>query len=214
MRNLIYAIEENNYIEFQNLLQNINDILTNDKFRKQRLEYNKINNFKSFVTYILNIYNNFKIMKQYENIISLKIKEILNNYVYKPSIDMKYFNLNNIFNLVSKLKEIKEIDRNNTYVVELFEYLLVWLKFSNRFMDFYLMSRLFRNFKYKQYENVKSPENVIIYVGNDHANVYRNLLKQMTFKEHFHFKENEYKNDYCIDISKLNYPLFKLTIND
>ena len=44
-------------------------------------------------------------------------------------------------------------------------------------MDTYLLARDFRKFKQIKYQNSNEPENIIIFVGEYHAGIYRYIIK-------------------------------------
>jgi len=72
-------------------------------------------------------------------------------------------------------------------------------------MDMYLMGRVFRKFG-----NEPESSNIIIYVGDAHAEFYRDLLLRMTFQENGYIptkKEGEVGFQ-CLDISQFKLPFF------
>ena len=172
------------------------------------MEYEKsIKSYDSLINYILNYYNSTKIMKQYESISNKHIKQILIEYLYDEitNLNLKYFKLSDIKILVNKLSK-NELPTDNEIMKNIKSFSLNWLNLTTYFMNVYLMSRLFRSFKQIDYQNSKDAENIIIYIGYEHSDNYRKILKKLAFKQVFN--ETSKKGEYCINISKLKYPLF------
>ena len=75
-------------------------------------------------------------------------------------------------------------------------------------MDLYLMARLFRNFKTVEGKYSKSPENIVIYAGDYHANYYRSALEQLGFKTRRSIASKTDGNDFqCLNVKEF-YPWF------
>lgn len=68
---------------------------------------------------------------------------------------------------------------------------------------FILLLEYQETFKDKK-SDTSEPKNIIVYVGNWHANNYRIFLDNLEFKTVFQSKNSET----CIDISTLKQPLF------
>jgi hypothetical protein len=87
-------------------------------------------------------------------------------------------------------------------------------------VDYYTITRIFREFKPKtQGQYSESPKDIMIYVGNAHAENYREFFKYMEFTE----TESTYAQMHvpnvgnnlplpelysCLDITKIKQPLF------
>lgn len=206
-----YIIGEN-LEKYNQSLATLSNILENKIYNDEKLNYEKnIKSYDELISYILNYYNSTKIMKQYESVFNKHIKQILMEYLYDEitNLNLKYFKLSDIKTLINKLSKDK-LPTDNEIIKNIKAFSLNWLKLTTYFMDVYLMSRLFRSFKQVDYQNSKDAENIIIYVGYEHADNYRKILKKLAFKQIFH--ETSKKNEYCINISKLKYPLFHSNI--
>ena len=70
-------------------------------------------------------------------------------------------------------------------------------------MDFYLMTRLLREQIKKKGEQDKK-KNSIIYVGNNHAMKYVQLLRDMEF--HLVFSSDTGEPKSCLDVSEMLWP--------
>lgn len=193
--NIDYGIYLNNNKSY--LLMLLHDKLYN----KQRKEYNNaIKTHDTLFEYILKKFERAKLEKQQEKIVNENIKYILLKYLQNniKKIDLKYLNLKLIHEEVYKLPKTTSILLKN--ITMTFIYLL------DPFMDAYLFSRMFRSFKKIKYQNSEDSKYIIIYVGDAHANNYRELLNQLNFKTVFYKYSKPDK--YCVDISQLKLPLF------
>jgi hypothetical protein len=216
---LFYAFRYHDLKIYKMALKEINELLS-DSDRNEYIKNSK--SYDLFIPYLLNVYNKFKILRQLEKIPYKHVKNILTNYLYSKisKIDLKYFQLDKIISIISKFPK-------DHIPFELFDDLVYLLKYvrenlielTANFMDFYLMSRLFRRFKQINFQNSKEPENIIIYVGDIHADNYRAILKKLDFQQEFITKAKgifveRYDKDWetCIDISKLKYPLFEMKL--
>lgn len=79
------------------------------------------------------------------------------------------------------------------------EYMNFAILNCDRFMDVYLLGRLFRS-----YQNGPSAENSMIYVGNRHAQFYKTVLQNLGFQI---IQTTSAKNQ-CLDISQFSQPFF------
>jgi hypothetical protein len=73
-------------------------------------------------------------------------------------------------------------------------------------MDLYLLARIFKHFNKVPYHNSNPPKNIIIYVGNLHAETYRRYLDVLGFETKFY----NMSQTHCVDISRLKLPLFSM----
>lgn len=88
---------------------------------------------------------------------NLKIIRDLYNEYEKVKTDEDYKNIENFVNKnENKLKQIN----------------LMSLLLTSKFMDIYLLARLFRKFKQIGYEYPEEPKNIVIYCGLTHAIVF------------------------------------------
>ena len=69
---------------------------------------------------------------------------------------------------------------------------------NNMFMDIYLLGRIFKPYN----------ENIIIYTGSSHTNLYELFLKNEGFIETSSSTNSDKYNFLCVNIENLDYPLF------
>lgn len=181
------------------------NLLTLKKYKNDRIEYDKaIKSYDTSMEYLLKKFSKIKLEKQQKNISNKNVKQILLEYLIDSirRIDLKYLQLNVITNIIKKLpKNIPKIvptefNSSNDNLLDL----LVPI------MDMYLIARMFRTFKDVPYQNSKEAQYIIIYVGDAHANNYRDILDKLNFKTEFYSRSQEH--EFCVDISKLQLPLF------
>ncbi|CAH6418340.1 Hypothetical protein POVN_LOCUS116 [uncultured virus] len=77
---------------------------------------------------------------------------------------------------------------------------------SIAYMDVYLLARMFRTFRQVKNKPSGPPKNILVYVGNYHAENYRRFLKTLNFDRQFEAAETRVIQ--CVDISTLALPLF------
>jgi len=195
----------NNYII---VLDHLNHFLTSEKYIKDRKVYEHViekQSYKNFMNYIISIYNQFKLNKQYESAYKPVQKLLIDHFEESiKKLNLKYFKLNTINKLLNSLPR----DKLPTGDMKDLLYTICndWIDLTVPIFDIYLFSRVFRTFRQVKYKNSKPPENIIIYTGNYHAEVYRKLLKKLAFKQEF--ISNTKEKNFCINISKLKQPLF------
>ena len=204
---IYYDIINKDNISYKSNKNNLIDLLTNKKYKQERDKYQKA--FKSsdlLIKYLLETYNKFKLEKQQEKISSQQVKDLLllyfTNSIEKKSENLKFLQLHSI------LQEIKKFPINipkkiPNYLEKLSSSMIQLIA---PVMDMYLVARMFRTFKNVKYQNSKEPQYIIIYVGNFHANIYRDILFDLEFKTKF--KSISKPNEFCVDTSKLKLPLF------
>lgn len=180
--------------------------ISDPKNSEEIRNYMNAKSSSSLINMYINIYD--KIGKFNKQLLRLDsyVKDILEKYMLDKfnQLDFNYINFNNIYRFMNTLPintfpnkyQLKELELYTKYNILL----------ESIFMDVYLMARIFRNFDKKEYQYSESPSNIIIYVGNTHAENYREILYKLKFKELFK-KEAKY-NEFCVDISKLKQPLF------
>lgn len=220
--------EYNNYEDFRELYKWFGYKLQST-YPTEYETYKNIGNMKDFIKFILTEYKQL-LYKQQENIPFPEVKEILLetlfNNIENEKISFKdTLQLSHIKSIVDNLPfSYKSINNREENIDMLVNICNAWLNLDVHFMDLYLMSRIFRTFKYREYTNSNSCKNIIIFVGNDHARNYKKVLEKLHFKTLFYNenkkleiftslesteieKENA-KQEYCIDISTLKQPLF------
>lgn len=110
-------------------------------------------------------------------------------------------------NKIKRSKEQKIFEEYNKYHEKLVLLDETLTNYNVCFMDVYLISRMFRKFSdstHKKDIYSEEPKNIIIFVGDTHAENYRKFLKELKFKQIFYIKDD--KN--CLNISGLKLPLF------
>ena len=202
---LIYMIENiirsKKLEDYKKYLQVYHNIINNQNYNESINIYKEKS--KNINTLIPLLHYPFsKIRKQIDN----TYIDLFKNYIERSlkEIDQKYIDFNFINNFITNLPKNKfpiftQYDTLKTIVV-------TNLTFESIFMDIYLLARVFRKFNNEKYKNSKEPENIIIYVGDKHAQTYRKILNQLKFDNTF--KSYAKQDEFCIDISKLKQPLF------
>lgn len=205
---LYYNIEYGDLLYYQSTLLNLRELLNNNIYKKERNKFLKCmnsNNVDNVIKYLSEIYKHTKIDKQQEKIKDDHVKSVLMEYLRSFISNIKFDfigkNIQKIINSLpyKKKPDIKQLNEFNKLRAEQED-------LDVPFMDIYLMARVFRKFKQIKYQNSKEPENIIIYVGDYHAQNYSNILKTLNFKNEFSISRVD--NNNCIDISKLKQPLF------
>lgn len=138
---------------------------------------------------LLNLYNDnindlsifFKSFKNKIELVDTFINSFLNNLTLRDITSYRNFTSIDLLNVLSEYK---------VYIAP---------------MDIYLMARVFRKFDKLKTAFNGSPENIVIYAGDNHIQEYRKFLASLNFIE-FTDKEIESTNFQCIDLHK--YPPF------
>jgi hypothetical protein len=169
-------------------------------------DYTNATSYPLLISLYIKIYNRMgkQLSKVDEN-----VRKVLEQYMKDElnKLNFYYLNFNNIFKFMETLPDNRVLT-DKKQIKELNSYTVNNLLLETIFMDMYLMARVFRTFDNKnKYENSNSPQNIIIYVGNKHAENYRKILNKLDFKRIF--KTDAKYGEFCIDISKLEQPLFK-----
>lgn len=208
---LFYRLYNKNLPEYQSFLSILHKILINPNFEKDKKEFLKTmdsNNVDKVIKYLLEIYKHTKIDKQFsdENIKDKFIKSTLLKYL---KLNLEHINFDfvskNMEKIILSLPNDKFPEKKQSD--EFGKLTLYMLNLSIPFMDIYLMTRMFRKFKKIEYQNSKEPENIIIYVGHEHAKNYLYILEILNFRNEF--RSSAIGNNNCIDIAGLKQPLFK-----
>lgn len=172
--------------------------LENELKNYNLLEYKSLKTKKDFMEYGLKTYHN-KLTKNQENIKDEQVKKVLLNNLDKclDKVNIVYLRWNNLKRITENYPKYYNILDRTIYdnIV----------RFNVCFMDMYLLSRMFRNFNKKVEEYSGEPKNIIIYVGDIHADNYRDILKDLGFETMFYSKNEK---NYCLDITRLKLPLF------
>lgn len=204
-------ITEDNLISSLNILKNL---LTNDLYKNERINFNNhITSHKKLIEYLLQIYSQFKLEKQQKYIIYDDVKNILLEYFNDTisKINLSHLNLTDMLNLINSFGEFiktKEFNKFDVSIKKIHQYAKTWAYLTVPLMDIYLFSRLFRNFEKIKYKYSDEPKNIIIYVGDEHADRYRKMLEKLKFNQDFYQTKRNKFNDSCINISNLKQPLF------
>lgn len=203
---LLSTYTENDFLEYQNVREEITNFLDKKKTRENK--FFNITTHEQLLEYLMSIYSKFKLQKQIDHINNDNVKNILIKFLFNTvsKIDLKSLSYKYITDFIWKLGPEDEHPTQKTLdsVSNFYENVLSYI--TTPFMDVYLLARMFRKFKNVKYQNSNEPENIIIYVGDIHANTYREILSKLDFKEKFIQKSKS--NEYCININKLQTPLF------
>lgn len=148
-----------------------------------------------------------KIYKQIDNV-NNNDKKIINDH-FKPLVDSSLLMINIYKNNVD-VNEPNDF-LNNKIFIEFCFYFFLYL------MDYYLISRLMRSYtKNGRIDNDSKSKNVIIYVGDSHAQNYQVILKKLGFsminkqrqKSHFYKNGSDDGTYQCINLKGFNLPFF------
>jgi hypothetical protein len=204
-----YNIERNEFYDYKNHKKGLINLLTNKIYKKERDEYSKaIKSHDLIIKYLFQKYNKFKLEKQQEqisNVLKMILLQYFENAIF--NIDLKNLQLDTILQTIKKLP-INVPKKIPDYYSKLIDSIL---RLGIPLMDIYLIARMFRKFKNVKYQNSKEAKHIIIYVGNLHANNYREILRKLEFKTTFY--GNSKSDEFCVNISRLNKPLFIESIN-
>lgn len=192
--------------DYEKLIDKLLTKITNIS-RKDKKELNAIKTHEQLLEYLMKLYNRYKLKKQVdhisnENVRNILIKHLINNI---KNADLEYFSgdpMLKIFDYMPLYILPNEEQKQKFY--KLWNFTIVPI--TAQFMDIYLMARMFRKFRVVENQNSNEPENIIVFVGNLHAENYRKILKELEFKEKFLTKSKE--NEFCINIKNLQQPLF------
>lgn len=141
-----------------------------------------------------------KISKQFDNVKNKEVIEYYENTLKKKlykCIDSIRDNLSFIKSFI--YLKIGDIQNNLT----IYKNFLYNVEFLTSIFDSYLLGRMFRTF-----QNSPDPQKIILYVGEAHAEKYREILRKLnfTFKES---KSKRYGYDFqCINLSSFHLPFF------
>lgn len=196
--------------KYKKIIKNLKTLILSDEYKDERMIYlQSITSNEKYLQYLLKSYSIFKLEKQQQEIPYENVKNILLKFIQNKinKVNLKYLNITEFIYLIDKLEysgfpKIFKLDN----ILEIVNYANEMIFSIIPILDMYLFSRMFRKFKQVKYKNSKEPEYIIIYVGNQHANNYRELLNELNFKTEFN--KQTIKPDYCLDISNLKQPLF------
>jgi len=113
-----------------------------------------------------------------------KVSKIEKQIVNIKYPDVKYFLLNKYKGILSKSHLINfDYIYNEIILSDEVEYEKIFevVYYMCEFMDIFLMARMFRSFKNIEGVYSEDPKNIIIYVGNYHAQQYYQWLKKLGF---------------------------------
>jgi hypothetical protein len=139
-----------------------------------------------------------KIKKQFENIVNLNTRLILEN-----GFDdcIKHMSDVSLFQMLPSAK--KNVSQAQKMLKDVFTILV---SYSNCLMDYYLIARIFRDYKRKSNNYSWASYNNIVYSGNMHTTNYINILKALGFKIKTTIECPNYEEQ-CLDVSKMK-PFF------
>ena len=172
--------------------------------------YHNINHNKINWDKMINIYDNNPVKFWKDFFIDLKIDKQIENIPY-PEVKNLLFSMKEkvIINLttlidVNVLKNLRDskIYRRNINLLNFFN------TFSN-IMDIYLFARMFRTFRNIKNRYSESPKYIIIYAGDYHCSVYRELLDELGFEKKYTERSVVKNNNFqCINIENFKQPFF------
>lgn len=177
---------------------NINDISWfRSEYKKKDIEVIiQEDRFKNMVSKILTDYDDFW-QKQLSSH-KLLMKEIKKSYLGE---EIQQFITKKLFEYTNKWK--KSII-NSLINKKYSSFYKLTIEPNSMIVDGYLLSRIFKKFC-KDKNAPISPSNIIIYIGYNHVINISEFLKINNFTL---IENTEYKEEYCVDMSTINQPLF------
>lgn len=204
------------------------------QFPVEMSKYKKIQNQYELTIFFIEQYNNIiSLLKQQESIKYEEVKKVIAKTLIDSVNKLENFDVIKYDSISKFIKELpsdediqkyqlisKKLENKNTDItssdINLFLKILrinnykldvsyYFIMLNVLFMDTYLVSRMFRTFKKIPYKYSNEPQNIIIYVGDIHAQNYIKILLDLEFKMIFN-ESNE--DQFCIDIRQLKQPLF------
>ncbi len=162
---------------------------------------------KDFVDYCL---SNMVINKNTQSYLKDNIYKFIEKKIISHIDAYNYKNIRkyilNIIKILSTGEEFTPIIISEIRILgSLFFYISVYI------MDYYTLSRIFREFKIsdKQYQPIK-PTNIIIYVGDLHAELYREFFTTLNFKVIDKRQELEKDEPRCLNMVDIKQPFFTI----
>jgi hypothetical protein len=152
-----------------------------------------------------------KIHKQYSKLQYPELEKEIENFYKSIIIDLFRQYLHEQF--ITSTKTILELDNDLKNIEKRLEKSIeittkVLLMGISRLMDLYLVSRMFRKFKNIKGRFSEPPTNIIVYVGEQHAENYRRFLDYLGFSKVSSESKNENKDFQCLDVTKFKQPFF------
>ncbi len=205
--NLAYILENIFYYKYTDC-----NTLTNDMERSKKLEQEiltMLGDNKQIIDYLV---EGSKVRKQIGNIRDEDVRNLILNIVDET---YNYDIVTNSVIVLEIFESISTIYRSSSNVNEFYhriqplenEFFTVsklLQEFQINIMDAYLLARVFRNFEKKDDEYSNSPNRIIIYVGEDHAENYDTFLNLLGFETIF----RKFDESQCLNISDVPQPLF------
>jgi hypothetical protein len=199
----LYALANNDNINMD--IVNIKQDHTESKNLKKKyiILYEILKKYQNlFPLNINNIFNNYKINKQSDNvkdddIINVIYDDYLSDAVYIYIQNLQFTDVEFILN-----------DFENDNIVPLLNFYASWSIFQIILMDLYLLFRMFRS-----YNNGPDSSKIIIYAGDIHIQNYKVILEKLGFEKRFETTQilnskDKNKPFQCLDITDLHQPLF------
>ena len=208
--NLIGKIKGDTSVEFKNNIKKIKYFFERDKDMLKKYLFDK----KELLNLITLGIRHKRTIKQIKNIPSSDIADILEKYMEEGIAKF-------VFNIAININENKrqgEISYEQSSV-NLFRIMEKIIEFYTIYMDVYLVARIFRTFRQIPNKYSEPAYNSIVYVGNNHAKNYEELLKRIGFNM-VYFQENnletikdimersQNQQFQCLDLKDLPMPLF------
>ena len=150
-----------------------------------------------------------KINKQIENIrpeeLKNRILENVGNYFHELE-DLSVHEITNT--TLEFLENLKNAGESKEFIKirdDLIAHLHTVGLVSVKLMDFYLLSRMLRNFE-KPGQLAEPIQHVIVYAGVAHTKAYVKTLKGLGFEPKFHAGDDSQPPNACLRVSKLTWP--------
>lgn len=194
-----------------------------------KLRDNFGNYFKDNKTLLSKFFEEYKKYKLERQISSVKDKFVKDKLLEWFNNKIDEFKLNDVYLLLSNYKLLeKDINEIINYKLsygsdqwkrfrEFYEkYKLKLLFLNGLFMDLFLLSRIFREFKFKKDVYSKEPRNIFIYVGQAHADNYIDFLSNvLNFNITFQLKSSKKKlnvgTDKVSDFGGITFDMDRIT---
>lgn len=162
--NLIFN-DYNNYLVFEKLKKELTDI------------YNmSIKEFKEFI--INDTFNGVVLKELNKSFMRKEIREFIIDNIDKKITNDYNITMQSIYDLFIS-ENVDDSDTKRKHMIIIYNYIIYLGAFT---VDLYTLSRIFKIFDVEEdVYQPKIPNNIIIYAGNVHSNIYRNFLDSLGF---------------------------------
>jgi isoleucyl-tRNA synthetase len=175
---------------------------------KLKAKYNEVfKNLDIFQNFLFKSFAGAKLEKQMNSIKDKYVKSQLEKFYLSQRNQVEGIKIERIVNAIDqyidkirpiilkiiKKRYVNKTEKEDAYrFVQLLQYSCIGITLI--YMDVFLLSRLFRTFKFKKNYYSGEPSNVFIYVGDEHADKYT-LTKYLKFELLFEIKDKSSKLD-------------------